>query len=250
MNNKTVIITGASRGIGAAAARLFAKKGANVVLAARNQAAIEKIAEEIGGLAVACDVSDHASVQKLIEKSIAKFGQIDVLINNAGLLGEITTLETSDPLNWGQVIDVNVKGVYYPIRETLAHMKGHGGGTIINVGSGAANSALEGWSAYCTSKAAVHHMTACLDHEERDNGIRAFTMSPGTVATDMQRQIRDSGVNPVSQISWDAHIPAEWAAHVFLWLCTPKADAHRGLVVKIRGDALEALVAANLTDSL
>jgi len=122
-------------------------------------------------------------------------------------------------------------------------MKAQGGGTIITIGSGAATSALEGWSAYCTSKAAVHHLNACLHKEEAENGIRALIMSPGTVATNMQEVIRDSGVNPVSQIPWENHIPPEWVGKVLLWMCGPEADSHLGQTVAIRGDALRALVA-------
>ncbi|MFK5997524.1 MAG: SDR family oxidoreductase [Rhodobacterales bacterium] len=241
IKDKTVLITGASRGIGAATARAFAQLGAKVMLVARSAADIQKIADQIngaGGKAAAktCDVSDPAQVKAVIETCVASFGALDVLINNAGALEPIEHLNGSDVAAWAKVIDINVNGVYYAMREALPHMKT--GGTILTIGSGAATNALEGWSAYCTSKAAVHHLNACLDKEERENGIRALVLSPGTVATDMQRAIKDSGVNPVSQLDWAAHIPPEWVAKALVWMCSPDADDWLGQVISLREDTI------------
>ncbi len=239
MKNKTVLITGASRGIGAAAAREFANLGANVMLAARSETDIKTIAEEIntnGGnaTAVACDVSDLTQVKAMVDTCVTTFGTLDILINNAGVLEPIEQINGSDAEAWIKVIDINVNGVYYGMHEALKHMKN--GGTIITIGSGAATSALEGWSAYCTSKAAVHHLNACLDKEERENNIRALVLSPGTVATDMQVAIKDSGVNPVSQLDWAAHISPEWVAKALVWMSTPDADHWLGQVISLRED--------------
>ncbi len=245
MKNKTVLITGASRGIGEATAREFAGLGANVMLAARSETDIKAIADDInanGGKAAAfaCDVSDLAQVKAMIAACVTTFGALDVLINNAGVLEPIEHLDGSDAAAWIKVIDVNVNGVYYGMREALPHMKN--GGTIITIGSGAGTSALEGWSAYCASKAAVHHLNKCLDTEERANGIRALVLSPGTVATEMQRSIKDSGVNPVSQIDWSAHIPPEWPAKALVWMCTPDADGWLGEVISLREDTIRKRV--------
>jgi len=245
MKNKTVLITGASRGIGASAAREFAQLGAKVMLSARSEFDIKSIADEInkaGGqaAAVACDVSDLAQVKAMINACITTFGGLDVLINNAGTVEPIDRLADTDPAQWDKLIDINVKGVYYGMREALPQMKS--GGTIITIGSGAGTSALEGWSAYCTSKAAVHHLNACLDKEERENGIRALVLSPGTVATEMQVIIKDSGVNPVSQLDWEAHIPPEWVAKTLVWMCTPDADTWLGQVISLREDTIRKRV--------
>jgi len=241
IKDKTVLITGASRGIGAATAREFARLGAKVMLAARSAADIQTIADEInaaGGQAAAhaCDVSDPVQVKDTVKTCVATFGALDILINNAGALGTIEHLRGSDAPSWAKVIDTNVNGVYYGMHEALPHMKN--GGTILTIGSGAGTSALEGWSAYCTSKAAVHHLNACLDKEERENGIRALVLSPGTVATDMQRAIKDSGVNPVSQLDWAAHIPPEWVAKALIWMCSPDADDWLGQVISLREDTI------------
>ncbi|MEM7707171.1 MAG: SDR family oxidoreductase [Pseudomonadota bacterium] len=233
LENKTTIITGASRGIGAAAARRFADRGARVVLAARSAESIESLAQEIrndGGTAIAvpCDVGDLRQVQGLVEQTVEKFGGLDVLVNNAGLIDPIARLADSDPAEWARIADINYKGVYYGMRFAIPAMLQGGGGVIINVSSGAAVSALEGWSHYCSSKAAVLMLTACAHKEYAEQGIRTLGISPGTVDTQMQVSIRDSGVNPVSQLSPDAHIPAEWVAKALEYLCSDDAAEYAG----------------------
>lgn len=237
MKDKSVIITGASRGIGEAAARKFADLGAKVLLCARSTADIDRIAGEInanGGtaLALATDVADHAQVQAAIDLAQSEFGSVDILINNAGVLEPVERIEHATVSAWDAVIDVNVKGVFYGIRAALPIMKSAGGGTIITIGSGAATSALEGWSAYNTSKAAVHHLNACLHGEEGANGIRALVLSPGTVATEMQRIIKKSGVNPVSTLEWEDHRHPSVIADTLAWMCTSDADEYLGDVVR------------------
>jgi NADP-dependent 3-hydroxy acid dehydrogenase YdfG len=242
--DKTVVVTGASRGIGEATARHFAKQGANVVLAARSTKEIDDISAELGdkALAVACDVSDAKQVQELMNKAVERFDAIDVLINNAGVIDPVQRLEDSDPDAWGNLIDVNVKGVFHGIRFCLPIMKQNGGGTIINIGSGAATSPLEGWSHYCASKAAVHHITACLHKEESENGIRALTLSPGTVATEMQTVIANSGINPVSQIPWEDHIPADWPARALAWMSSNDSNDWLGQTVSLRESGIRARI--------
>ena len=107
-------------------------------------------------------------------------------------------------------------------------MVARGGGTVINISSGAATSALEGWSHYCSTKAAVLSLTRCADKEYRDSGINVIGLSPGTVATGMQVAIKASGINPVSRLDPSAHIPAEWVARAILYLCGPEGAAFAG----------------------
>ncbi|MEL6785759.1 MAG: SDR family NAD(P)-dependent oxidoreductase, partial [Pseudomonadota bacterium] len=154
---KTAIVTGASRGIGEAAARRLAAAGANVALLARSKDDMTRIASDMGdkAMAVPCDVADWAAVSVAFEQVNARFGGPHIVVNNAGLIDPIDRLEDVDPTGWAQLIDVNVKGVFHCIRAALAPMKAAGGGTIINISSGAATSPLEGWSHYCSSKAAV-----------------------------------------------------------------------------------------------
>ncbi len=243
-NDKTVIITGASRGIGAAAARVFADAGSNVALLARDEAALNVLANEIGtsALPVPCDVSDFSNVSAAVSQVCETWGEIDVLINNAGMIDPISRLADADPAEWAKLIEVNVTGVFNGMRAVLPKMKNAGGGTIITVSSGAAQRPLEGWSAYCTSKAGAAMLTRALDLEERDNGIRAMGLSPGTVATQMQREIKASGVNPVSQLDWEEHIPADWPARALKWMCTADADAYVGEEVSLRDEVIRKRV--------
>ena len=230
LNGRSAIITGASRGIGAATARELAAHGVGVVLAARSGGDIERVADEIrgaGGRAepVVCDVARWPDVEHTVARCLEAFGgRVDILVNNAGLIDPIARLGDSDPAAWGTVVDVNLKGVYHALRAVLPHMSERGSGTVVNISSGAATGALEGWSHYCATKAAVLALTHCVHKEYAGHGIRAVGLSPGTVATGMQESIRDSGMNPVSQLDREAHIPPEWAARAVAWLCTEAAS--------------------------
>jgi len=240
LNGKVVMITGASRGIGAATARVFAEAGARVVLLARGGDAIAELAGEIGeaAIAVPCDISRYWEVEAAVNTAVQTFGRLDVLIGNAGILKPIVSLAEADPEEWGQVIDVNIKGVFNGMRAALPVMAAQGGGTIITVSSGAAHNPLEGWSAYCTSKAGAAMLTRAAHLENADKGMRVMGLSPGTVATQMQRDIKASGVNPVSELAWEDHIPPEWPAKCLLWMCGPGGDAHLGEEISLRDEGI------------
>ncbi|WP_299780273.1 SDR family oxidoreductase [uncultured Roseobacter sp.] len=238
MTGKTVLITGASRGIGAETARVFARAGANVALVARGQGQIADLAGEIGqqAIAIPCNVANAREVAAAVDTTVDAFGGLDVLINNAGVIEPISHLSDADVETWGDVIDINLKGVFYGMRAVVPVMKASGGGSVLTISSGAAHGPVEAWSHYCASKAAVNMLTRCLDKEEAEHGIRAIGLSPGTVATQMQREIKSSGINPVSQLDWDAHIPADWPARALLWMCSPAADAWCGQEISLRDE--------------
>ncbi|MDV4169912.1 SDR family oxidoreductase [Rhodovulum sp. FJ3] len=241
LTDKVVVITGASRGIGAAAAVEMAKSGAKVALLARNRDAIDQIAAGIGdaAIAIACDVADADQVTVAFDQAVSHFGQIDVVINNAGIIDPIARLGDADADAWGTLIDVNLKGAFYGVQAALRHMPT--GGTIITVSSGAASNPIAGWSAYCASKAGAAMLTRCLDLEYRDAGIRAFGLSPGTVATQMQKDIKASSVdNRVRQMDWSDHIPPEWPARALAWMCTPAADDLIGTEISLRDDDIRS----------
>ncbi|MCW1955267.1 SDR family oxidoreductase [uncultured Lentibacter sp.] len=244
VTGKTVLITGASRGIGEATARLFAREGANVVLTARSEAAIDEIALDIGetAMAVACDVARYGDMHRAVEQAIGRFGGLDILIGNAGVIEPVAMLAESDPEAWGAAIDINLKGVYHGMRAAMPPMIRQGHGTIITISSGAAHNALDGWSHYCASKAGAAMMTKAAHLEGAAQGLRIMGLSPGTVATQMQREIKASGVNPVSEMNWEDHIPAEWPARALLWMCGAAADPFLGQELALRDEALRKAV--------
>ncbi|MFP4274101.1 MAG: SDR family oxidoreductase [Paracoccaceae bacterium] len=236
VSGKAVMITGASRGIGAAAAREFAARGAQVALLARSEGEIAELAGEIGDAAVAipCNVARYNEVEAAVRACLQAFGRLDVLINNAGVIEPIAPLAAAEPEGWARAVDINLKGVFHGMRAAMPVMMEAGGGTILTVSSGAAHRALEGWSHYCAAKAGAAMLTQSCDLEGRAHGIRAIGLSPGTVATRMQREIKASGVNPVSDLDWSDHIPPEWPARALVWMCGPDADDWLGGEISLR----------------
>jgi NAD(P)-dependent dehydrogenase (short-subunit alcohol dehydrogenase family) len=230
LSGKTVLITGASRGIGAATAQHLASLDANVVLIARSNDALKELAREIGpkAKAMVCDVSDLSQVNTAVNASVETFGSLDILINNAGILGPVDMLADISPNDWGEVIDTNVKGVFYMMHAAIPIMVAQKKGVIINVSSGAAYGVLEGWSHYCASKAAVLQLTRSGHEEYRDQGITCLGLSPGTVATEMQVAIKASGINPVSKLEITDHIPASDVAQAVSYLCGASGANYAG----------------------
>lgn len=244
LDGQTVLITGASRGIGAAAARSFAAAGAQVALVARSGDEIGALADEIGpaARAYACDVSDFAALAAAVQQAENHLGPVGVLINNAGVISPIGRIAEIDPAAWTRVIDINLTGVFNGMRAVLPGMVARGGGTILTVSSGAAHNPLEGWSHYCASKAGAAMLTRALDLEYRAAGIRAMGLSPGTVATEMQVEIKASGLNPVSQLDFSVHIPADWPARALVWMCSEDAAEFTGTEISLRDEAIRRRV--------
>ncbi len=247
LRGQAAVVTGASRGIGAETARALAAAGVSVILAARDGAACEALAAEIragGGTAraIVCDVAKAGDVAAAVALSREVFGRIDILINNAGVIAPIGMLSRTSAEAWSAAIDVNLKGVYHGMRAALPHMTAQRSGVILTVSSGAAHNPLEGWSAYCAAKAGAAMLTQVAHLEAGARGVRILGLSPGTVATDMQVAIKASGVNPVSQLDWSAHIPADWPARAIVWLCGPDGAEFAGREVSLRDETIRRRV--------
>ncbi|MBW4650576.1 MAG: SDR family oxidoreductase [Kastovskya adunca ATA6-11-RM4] len=179
----TVLITGASQGIGKATALLFAKNGYDVVLAARNPETLDATAQEVRAfgqavLAVPTDVSKLEAVQALVERTLAAFGHIDVLVNNAGICMQGPFEETSIE-DWQQIIEVNLWAYIYTIKTLLPQFLAQGKGTIINVGSFGGKMPLPYMTPYCTTKYAVTGLTESLRLELEPKGIQVCGVHPG-----------------------------------------------------------------------
>ena len=195
MSDLTILITGASRGLGAAAARAAAQLGANVVLTARSAADLEAVAEAVrrgGGqaLAVPGDVGRPEDDEAVVARALERFGALDALVNNAGILGPVAPLAEAQADAWTENWAVNVLGPVLLTRAALPHLRERRG-RVINVSSGAAVSPVPGWGAYCLSKAAVTHLTRMIAAEEPD--VTAISFRPGVIDTDMQATIRREG---------------------------------------------------------
>lgn len=184
--DKTVILTGGSEGVGAAAARLFAQAGANLMLVARNRKNLEAIAAELRDKARVAifpmDVSDADACVDLVKKTLYEFGRIDVLVNNAGFhaRGDVESV-TADDL--ARTIDVNLRAPIVLMRLVLPHIRESGGGAIVNVASLAGRTPVPGSAAYSASKFGLRAFTFSLAEEIRDSGIKLAVVSPGPIAT-------------------------------------------------------------------
>ena len=244
LQGKIALVTGASRGLGEGVARALAADGAAVMLLARNGDLAQQVASEIvagGGEAeaLACDVSDYPSVERAVADTRQRLGGLDILLNNAGVIEPIAEIAASDPAIWARSIQINLIGAYYVVRAVLDGML-QGGGTIINVSSGAAYRPLEGWSSYCAGKAGLAMLTRSLVLET--TGVRIFGFSPGTIDTDMQVKIRASGLNQVSQIPRANLSPVEHAVRGLLYLCDDASDDLAGQDVSMRDEAFRGRI--------
>lgn len=242
LTGHVVIVTGASRGIGAASAEALANAGAAVMLTARDQEQMAGVAHRIaqgGGRAelAVCDVADWSSVQSVVAETKRRFGPATALVNNAGVVEPIARLEQADPASWARNIHINLIGAFHAIRAVLPEMRAAGQGTIINVSSGAALRPLEGWSAYCAAKAGLAMLTQAIALETVP-GLRVFGFQPGTTDTDMQVTIRASGMNPISRIPREQLTPVDEPARAIVYLCTPAADELSGKEFSLRDEAL------------
>jgi NADP-dependent 3-hydroxy acid dehydrogenase YdfG len=194
IENKVVVITGASSGIGEAVARLLAERGAHVVVGARRTDRLETLVADItkqGGSARfrAADVTKRADAQALVDFAKAEFGRVDVLINNAGVM-PLSPLDALKVEEWDQMIDVNIRGVLYGIAAVLPEMKARGDGQIINVASIGAHRVVPTAAVYCATKYAVWAISDGLRQESTD--LRVTTISPGVVESELAHTISDA----------------------------------------------------------
>jgi 3-oxoacyl-[acyl-carrier protein] reductase len=200
LKNKNALITGAGKGIGKAIALALAKEGVNVILLARTQEEIDNVAAKarslrVKALAISADVADINSVNAAVEKALAEFGTIDILINNAGIaaFGKFLELE---PQEWERIIQVNLMGTYYVTRAVLPNMIDRQTGDIINISSTAGLNGNAMTSAYSASKFAVLGLTDSLMQEVRKHNIRVTALIPSTVATEMAKDLKLTDGNP------------------------------------------------------
>jgi NADP-dependent 3-hydroxy acid dehydrogenase YdfG len=199
IEGKVVVITGASSGLGEAAARLLSAEGATVVLGARRVDRIQSLAKELSArdrkaLAIATDVTHHDQVKKLVDTAVQTYGRIDVMLNNAGLMPH-SPLERLKIDDWDRTIDVNIKGVLYGIAAALPHMKRQKAGHFINVSSVAGHRVTPAGAVYSATKHAVRALSEGLRQEVKPYNIRTTVISPGAVATELPDSITEQDVS-------------------------------------------------------
>jgi NAD(P)-dependent dehydrogenase (short-subunit alcohol dehydrogenase family) len=245
MKDKVTLITGATSGIGAACARVFAEEGATLMLTgrdeARGQAVLASVAGKTKAAFVAGDVSDRAFCDHIVEGTVKRFGRIDCLLNNAGIIQRSNALETSDE-DWLKSMAVNVNGVFFLARAAVRAMKAQGqGGSIVMMSSEWGITAGKGHVAYCTTKGAVANMTRALALDHIEDGIRVNAVCPGEVRTPMlEAGLRRRGYSveegfkqlgstlPIGRVA-----EPEEVARVMLFLASEDASYMAGALVTV-----------------
>ena len=186
LQGQVALVTGGGRGIGRNVALELTAAGATVAMAARSADQIRETADEIGGLAIECDVSDREAVERMVAEVESAHGRLDLLVSNAGTsVSEDDAAWELEPADWWRVFEVNVLGVYLCCRAVIPGMLARGGGRIVNVASGAAYLPGSSSTAYSASKAAVHRFSETLALQLEPRGIPVFSISPGLVRTKM-----------------------------------------------------------------
>ena len=236
---KVAVVTGASSGMGAATARALASAGAQVNLIDIDKKGAEETAQKTGSEIFIGDVSNSEFCDLTIDSIVQKQGQVDILVNAAGIILRADALETNDD-NWKRIMEVNVDGVFFMCRSALRHMVNKKSGAIVNFGSIWGDVAASGVTAYCVTKGAVHQLTKALALEHAEDGIRVNAVAPGEVNTPMIKAGRDKPpTGDELQELADATIPIkrlaepEEIAEVVLFLASEKSSYMTGSIVPV-----------------
>jgi NAD(P)-dependent dehydrogenase (short-subunit alcohol dehydrogenase family) len=219
LTDKVAVVTGASKGLGRSIALAYAQEGAKVVVNSRGEESLRPVAEEVGNLggevlAVAADVSTREGAKKLVSETVERFGSIDVLVNNAGILGPRVSIEEYPEDEWENVIEANVNGPFYVSKYASLSMRE--GGSIINVVSGVSVEGRAEWGAYSVSKFALEGLSQILAAELEERSIRSNAVDPGGMRTEM-RAAAYPDEDPMTRIT-----PEENTA-VFLYLASEES---------------------------
>jgi NADP-dependent 3-hydroxy acid dehydrogenase YdfG len=225
---KVIVITGGSSGLGEATARHLSAQGATVVLGARRAERMQALTEELsakGGKAasLATDVTSREQVAKLVELAVEKFGRVDVMLNNAGLMPS-STLDRLKVDDWDQMIDVNLKGVLYGVAAALPVMQRQKSGHFVNVSSVAGHKVHAGGAVYAATKHAVRALSEGLRQEVKPYNIRTTIISPGAVATELTDSITESDVQAYMKKVYETAIPAESFARAVAYAISQPDD--------------------------
>jgi NADP-dependent 3-hydroxy acid dehydrogenase YdfG len=226
IKDKVVVITGASSGLGEAAARRLAQHGAKLVLGARRLDRLQALARELSlgaAAAVQTDVTRVEQVKALVDHAVQAHGRIDVILNNAGLMPH-SPLERGKVQDWDRMIDVNLKGVLYGIAAALPHMKAQRSGHIINVSSVAGHKVRPGSVVYAATKTAVRVISEGLRQEVKPYNIRTTIISPGAVASELPDSITEPDVAENIRKFYEIAVPADSFARMVAFAMSQPED--------------------------
>jgi NAD(P)-dependent dehydrogenase (short-subunit alcohol dehydrogenase family) len=246
LNNKVGLVTGAGSGIGRAIALLMAREGARTTLADVDSAGGEETARmvtELGGQAqfIACDVSQPAQSQMLVERTVARYGRLDVACNNAGIGGPTAALVDYPLEGWAKVLDINLSGVFFGMQQQIAAMLKTGGGAIVNTASVLGAVGLPGSPAYTAAKHGVVGLTQVAAIEYGRQGIRVNAVGPGFISTPMVKRMEDDpailanliAAHPIGRLG-----RPEEVAEMVVWLASDRASFVTGAYLPVDGGYL------------
>ncbi|BFM14123.1 SDR family oxidoreductase [Maricurvus nonylphenolicus] len=252
LQDKVVIVTGAAAGIGEATARTFAEEGAKLVLADINLAVVEKLAAELGNdaLALQVDVADADACQRMIDATMDRFGQVDVIFNNAGIAGNRARTGKQTLEDWRQVIDIDLNGVFYGTRAALEPMKAAQSGVIINTASVDGLMGMASIPHYTAAKHGVVGLSKATALEYAKDGIRCVAVCPGFIETDMTK----TTLGPDEYAALTAMMPMgrgaapQEVADAVVWLASNKASYVTGCPMVVDGALTAGTHFSNVED--
>jgi NAD(P)-dependent dehydrogenase (short-subunit alcohol dehydrogenase family) len=254
LDGQVALVTGAGRGIGRAIALALSDAGAAVAVCARSEDEVSGVAGQIEGggrhaLAVRCDVTGRQEVESMVAAVQEAIGPVDLLVNNAGQFGPVGPLAATDPDEWWQALEVNLRGPLYCTRAVLPGMLARGHGRIVNVSSGVGFAAIPMLSAYVVSKTALYRLSENLAAETRGDGVMVFAIDPGLVRTAISESALSCGEPGIEQWFTDAladqeDVSPESAATLVVYLASGAADVLSGRNIDVSDDVAQMLARA------
>ena len=254
LEGQVAVITGSGRGIGRAIALAYAREGAKLALAARNEKELDEAVgavSELGAeaMAVPTDVTSQEDTERLARRVVDRFGRIDVLVNNAGNSGPVGPLQGNDIADWVNTISVNLTGTFLVCRAVIPVMLGQSAGKIINLSGAGATNAWSNMSAYCSSKAAVVRLTEVLAQELDGRGITVNALGPGSVHTSMwdkmTEQAAEAGADFIHQLGMrvtsGGGASIDECAELAVWLASEDSGELTGRLISAATDDFRAL---------
>jgi 3-oxoacyl-[acyl-carrier protein] reductase len=242
LKGKVAIVTGAGRGFGRASSLEMAKEGASLVILSRTPSELketEKVARTLGAdiISIKADVSNLRNIENVVGRTIKHFGKIDILMNNAAIIGPVNPLFMIDQKEWDEVMDINLRGPYLFAKAVIPYMIKQGSGKIINVTSGLGEMVMPPFAAYSVTKAGLIHLTKIMAEELEYHNIQVNGLDPGVMDTKMQEEIRNLGSEILGEEIYHEFLsmkergvlkPPEKAARLAVFLASEESDAITG----------------------